>query len=460
MCIRDRLYGNGTFKLAFKTGTWAQPWIHPFTAFESIGTDPIVDKPMDSPRQDGDDELWQVKEGGMYTLRFNLKYFTYSSTYEGPIPVDPDKEQCLYLVGNVTPNNPTWDIDNLDKLVQSADDKDVYTYHGILNPGCFKLCFETGTWAQAFIHPLVNNEEVGETNVTDKPMGEARQGGYDELWAVVKSGVYTLTFNIRDNLWSSVYEGEIPVEGDDEPIEADMVYIFGDATTAGWEMGHGIEMTRSADDPYVFSWQGNLGDGWFLFSLSNTDWDKMIRPVEQYKYIGHGATVDYKFRYPNDDDNNFVVDEPGEYRLVINLRTRTISTEYVGEGGEPVGPGPDEPYDPIEADMVYIFGDATPAGWEMGKGVEMTRSTDDPYVYSWTGHLNKGWMLFSLSNTDWDKMIRPVETYKYFGTGPTVDYKFVYPNPNGDNNFVIDTAGTFTLTVDLRHRTISTSYTE
>lgn len=40
----------------------------------------------------------------------------------------PSKVKALYLVGNTTPNNPTWDIDKLDLLVQSEEDPYLWTY--------------------------------------------------------------------------------------------------------------------------------------------------------------------------------------------------------------------------------------------------------------------------------------------------------------------------------------------
>lgn len=44
----------------------------------------------------------------------------------------PSKVKALYLVGNATPKNPTWDIDNLDLLEQSEEDKFLWVYHGEL----------------------------------------------------------------------------------------------------------------------------------------------------------------------------------------------------------------------------------------------------------------------------------------------------------------------------------------
>ena len=452
-----KLRKDGCFKIGKKKGTWAQNWYHPMVNNEPIGEEPVTDKPMQEPRQDGDDELWQCVKTGIYTLTFNIRELTWSSVYEGeapeeaptpiesetvyvignatsagweiakalpmdrstddpyiftwegemvradyllfslnnkdwsqmirpieknqpvgtePItdlrfnypnsadnnfvvktpgryrftinlrantfsseykgndPVDPAVSDVLYLVGNATPLNPTWDINTVDKLERSASDPNVFTYHGeLLGNGTFKLCFKTGTWAQAWIHPMNDKEAIGEETVTDKPMQEPRQDGKDELWHVTKGGIYTLTFNLRTFTWSSVYEGAVEEPTPDEPIEADMVYVVGNATSAGWDLEKALPMTRSADNPYLFTWEGDIvkGGDYLLFSLSNAkgDWSKMIRPIEKTQHVGTEPIDNLVFKYPNSDDNNFVMDKAGRYRLVIDLSKRTFSSKYL-----------------------------------------------------------------------------------------------------------------------------------
>ena len=39
--------------------------------------------------------------------------------------------------------------------------------------------------------------------------------------------------------------------------------------------------------------------------------------------------------------------------------------------------------------MIYMVGDATPAGWTIGDATPM-QTTDNPYVFTWKGTLNAG----------------------------------------------------------------------
>ena len=177
---------------------------------EPIGTQNVTDKKMQSPRQGGEDELWKVTDSGVYTLTFDLSDFTWSSIYEGEQPEEPLSN--VYLLGNVTPNNPDWEINYPDQLIPSEDKANVYIYRGILNPGTFKLCFEIGTWAQPFVHPLVDGEEIGKETIVDRPMQAPRRDAPDELWKVTTRGYYTLSFNLGNNTYSSIYDGKVDEE--------------------------------------------------------------------------------------------------------------------------------------------------------------------------------------------------------------------------------------------------------
>ena len=51
--------------------------------------------------------------------------------------------------------------------------------------------------------------------------------------------------------------------------------------------------------------------------------------------------------------------------------------------------------------MVYLVGDATPAGWDIANATPMT-STGSPYIFTWTGQLNAGELKFTCDRqADW-----------------------------------------------------------
>ena len=99
----------------------------------------------------------------------------------------------------------------------------------------------------------------------------------------------------------------------------------------GWDIEKALPMTRSADDPCIFTWEGDIvnANDYLLFSLNNRDWSQMIRPIEHTQHVGAEPIDNLVFKYPNSDDNNFVMDKTGRYRFVIDLRKRTFSSKYL-----------------------------------------------------------------------------------------------------------------------------------
>lgn len=444
-------YADGRFKLCFKTSTWAQPFIHPMEFNEMIGKEPITNRPMQAPRQGGEDELWKIGEAGIYTITFNLRDFTWSSVYEGPAPVQTTGE--LYLIGNATPLNPTWDINVVDKLVPSESDPEIFTYHGKLREeGTFKLGMKKGTWAQPWYHPMVNYEPIGAETITDKAMQAPRQAGEDELWKCVKTGIYTLTFNTRDLTWSSVYEGEAPEEPEvpDNPIEANMVYVIGDATTAGWNIGQAFPMTRSAEDKYIFTWEGEIiKTGYLLFSLNNVDWSEMIRPIAKQQHVGTEPVNDLGFNYPNSEDNNYVMTATGRFRFTINLRKRTFSSQYIP--------------DPIDESKLYLIGNATPKNstWDVNNLDQLEQSSSNPKVFTYHGKLlaNGTFKLCFKTGTWAQEFIHPAVNNEPIGKDPVTDKAMQAPRLGGaDELWKVQEEGIYTLTFNLENNTWSSVY--
>lgn len=78
-----------------------------------------------------------------------------------------------------------------------------------------------------------------------------------------------------------------------------------------------------------------------------------------------------------DPDNKWVLKdaECGKaYKICVDIRAgkeRMMMSEFV-------------PYE-----MIYMVGDAAPAGWSIGDATPM-QATDNPYVFTWQGVLNVG----------------------------------------------------------------------
>lgn len=91
-----------------------------------------------------------------------------------------------------------------------------------------------------------------------------------------------------------------------------------------------------------------------------------------------------------DPDNKWVLKD-GEcgkaYKICMDIRSgkeRMMMSEFT-------------PYE-----MIYMVGDATPAGWTIGDATPM-QTTDNPYVFTWKGTLNAGELKFTCDKQeDWN----------------------------------------------------------
>ena len=108
--------------------------------------------------------------------------------------------------------------------------------------------------------------------------------------------------------------------------------MIGDATPGGWRMDDATEFTVDPSDKYIFTWEGELKEGELKMCLERdgTFSCPFIRPASngcKISATGIEAT-DFVF-YANDPDNKWAVTDAGRYRITLDLRHRTIATEFM-----------------------------------------------------------------------------------------------------------------------------------
>ncbi len=446
---------EGEFKLCIKTGTWEQPMFHSMTFNEEIGREPVVDKPFQPVRQGGNDEKWLVVVPGVYTLSFNLRTRTYCSVYEGEIGSDvtPIETSGVYLYGSAAPTGTN--LAGAEPMEVSEDDKYIFTWTGDLYVGSLRFAVSTTDESLPMIRPFSNNEPIGQTNIENgRFVYRVRP---DANWFVSDNGNYTITLNLHDWTISTVYNHAVA----SRPIDTDVLYICGNPIKVGDMVEKDIywlEMTRSAENKYLFTWTGyvnsSTGDGnGIYFMVDYNDWDRMIRPVGENTYIGKDNPVTGQaFSYPKCPDGgnyNWYVTEAGEYEVTVDLENNTLSITWK-EASEPDEPEPD----PIEADELYICGD--PVKSKVNNDIfwqQMTKSTDNPYLFTWTGDLTWGKFWFMMDCNDWERMIQPLEDTDINAGQSIAGQSFSYPK--GSCNWDVKTPGVYEITVDLRKHTFS-----
>lgn len=177
-----------------------------------------------------------------------------------------------------------------------------------------------------------------------------------------------------------------------------------------------VPATVEADKPYGF--------------LKEGDGNKLQHSSE--KADGVGNLKDWFF--------GLEAGKSGHYRLTVNPYELTVKAEKLSSL-------PDKAEAVWEEGMVYMVGDATPAGWDINSPTAMVKNGD---IFTYEGPLTPGEMKFPVEFR-WDG---PTYMAEEAGTDITAGGDFtVVLSPNGDpdNKFKVTAAGNYKLTLDTKN---------
>lgn len=114
---------------------------------------------------------------------------------------------------------------------------------------------------------------------------------------------------------------------------------------------------------------------------------------------------------------------------------------------------------PLKIDHLYMVGDATPAGWSIDDPTELTKDPDNSYLFTYHGKLSVGELKFSLAKGDWGG------TFAFAPeSGIEINSKGVANNAidvrkgGDDNKWKVTEPGIYTISLNLRERTINAVY--
>ncbi len=253
-------------------------------------------------------------------------------------------------------------------------------------------------------------------------------------------------------LWSCDDEKELIIIEGNLPIKTSALYMVGDATPNGWSIDSPTPLAAEGEDPLVFEWEGSLSTGEMKLCLVAGSWDvPFIRPEVNGEEISSTDISEATFAmHAGDPDNKWKIAEAGVYHLTFDLRNWTMSTRYVGSAPAPV-------IEPIETEELYMVGDAAPCGWNIDSPTPLTKKSD--YIFEYEGALPAGEIKCCLSAGSWDvNFIRPASEGVKIGKSGVETPEFVF-TASPDNKWCVADGGTYRLTFDLEHWTISAEYT-
>lgn len=265
----------------------------------------------------------------------------------------------LYIVGSATPNG--WDISNATALTATGNPGE-FVYSGQLKNGNFKFTVsQDGCWCQDFY----TRDPESDNKIVYNEGGS----GADLQWINEENGLYRITVN--------VLELTIKKEKIEEPPFSKL-WIVGSASPSEWEINNPVGFVQDTDNPFIFSLECSLKPGTFKILAGSTgDWcGDWYRPMTDKQAPVNGAMQQLKGCDP-DLQWEVTAGTAGRYKIIVNTADNTIKFEPVN---------------------VYIIGDATPNGWNMGTLTPMTKNGS---VYTWTGTLTAGSFKFTKFNTTW-----------------------------------------------------------
>ena len=123
----------------------------------------------------------------------------------------------------------------------------------------------------------------------------------------------------------------------------------------------------------------------------------------------------------------------------------------------------------VPYEMIYMIGDATPAGWSLDIAEPMVASADSPYIFTWTGNLNAGELKFTCDKkSDWNGAWFMADSEGKTPTGEVERMLFLDKSSDACKDQYLDTvisgidykwkvaeAGTYTITLNQLEETIS-----
>ena len=340
-------------------------------------------------------------------------------TYE---PVSP----TLYIVGSAAPNG--WNADNAAEMKRT--DNGVFSWEGNLNVGELKFLTTQGQWLPCYCRGAGDGDIVLRTS-DDQP---------DEKWNITEQHYYKVVVNLLSLTVSiTQQEGEMP--------RTENLYLIGNET--GWSFW---KMDRDLLDPFLFRIGVDFQQGGeFKFGTAEGAWENNFKAtVDNAPYTDEH--MEFVAGYDPDHKWFLQSSELGAYKICVDIRT----------GRERMMMKPFTPYETI-----YLVGDATPNGWDLGNATPMI--PDSKFVQTWTGKLGTGELKFSCDKKDdwmgaWflashgDAAPTGSKERVLFVDKSNDDFKGQYRDLSVgdiDQKWRISEAGTYTITLDQLHETVT-----
>lgn len=257
-----------------------------------------------------------------------------------------------------------------------------------------------------------------------------------------ETGTYTVTLTATGAGGSA--EASMEVELKDAQPAFSNVYIVGDASESGWNIGSPVAFSQIESDPFVFIYEGVLSPGNLKFSTYTGDWcdGQWLNASENGKSISEASTFIITQGCEGPDNQWQVTEETqGRYRITLDLAEETVNFEEQNA-----------PYSEL-----YLVGDASENDWNPGTPeAGFTQSNTDPFIFTYRGVLTPGEFKISTYTGDWcdADWLHPTQSDASPEAG-TVEAHLGCTGPDYKWRITEENQGEYLITVNLFDETIN-----
>lgn len=210
------------------------------------------------------------------------------------------------------------------------------------------------------------------------------------------------------------------------------LFIYGSATSGGWNIANATAMTVDATDSTIFSYQGTLSVGDFKFPVNKNS------NLQQDMYmVIQGDSTHMYLHHANDNlgDNKWHVSTAGSYKIEVDLVYLTITiTKLAGTS------------------QLFLVGSAAPNGLDIANATPMVQDAINLSIFYYDGVLTTGDFKFPVNrNTDFKQDM-------YMRDTTVADSSKIYLHKGGssDNNmWHINISAFYSIKLNLSNNSIS-----
>lgn len=412
----------GEMKACTTTGSWDIEFVRP--SFDGCKINSSGVEAADFIYTAAPDYKWVVDEPGIYRLTFDLEHFTIAAEYTGSFTPTPK----LYMIGEATEGGWSWDDATVIEASEGNDG--LFVWEGELGRGSLKAS-SVKDFEAAFYRPAVADCEISASGVASHEMVLTEDP--DDKWLVTTAGRYRLTFNTVDMTFDAVYmSGEVSLPS---------LYLIGGATPGGWSLDNATEVTTETEN--LYTWEGVLSEGDFKACMT-LDFDApFYRPASAGVTVSENGASSDAMVFTTDPDDKWVVTKSGKYRLTFDLAAMKFTAQFLESA--------------VVVPSLYMIGDATPGGWSLDNATEFTHVDGTEGTYTWTGELKTG-EFKACTVKDFDApFYRPSSNNCEVSENGVAQSDVVFTT-SPDDKWKVVTAGTYTITIDIKALTISAEF--